>query len=81
MKHKVLKICVVASTLLISASLISVGSGGEEGCSATAYCFENGIQYDEVSCTGELSCVAYYEGVDCDLEVTECDDPPPPNLY
>jgi len=74
MKKFVIRVCVVMSTLYFSTALFSAGTA-EEGCSATAYCFNNGVKYDEVTCSGELSCVAFYEGVDCDGEKTVCVDP------
>ena len=77
MKNNVLKASIVVSALLISTALFSVGSGG--GCSATAYCFDNGEKYDEVTCTGALSCVKFSGGVDCDMEETLCPPPPNPN--
>lgn len=73
MKKRIFRIFVIAASLFLSTGLLSAESGAT--CTATAYCFDDGIKYGEVSCTGKEWCLTFYEKVTCDGKSSFCIDP------
>lgn len=69
---KTIKCLVLASCLVATMSgLFQISATQVAGCTATAKCWGNGVNYGTVECTG-TTCKSGEEWVECDGKRTEC---------